>query len=169
MKKYRPTIPFLSWMLAVDLEETRNIQNQEGSPAYGCDCDLCVEWKLLYKKIIPEKLLEAFCRVGIELQSPTDLYGSGLGSDMRTVRVTFHFIGKILSGLNGATHDDKFDYDGFPYEIIRKEPYFSLRVIPQKETFVSAPDYEAEGSSQVLCVDMRLCYPGKYLHDYRNS
>ncbi|WP_196137546.1 hypothetical protein [Aliikangiella sp. G2MR2-5] len=163
MKKRRPTIPFSGWMLAVDLEETRKIQNQKGTPAYGCDCDLCTEWKLAYKKIIPEKLLDEFGRAGVELQSPTDLYGSGSGDEERTIRVTFHFIGKILSGLNGATHDDRFDYDGFPYEVVRDNPYFSVRVIPQQETYVSAPNCEAKGNSRVLCIDMRLGYPAKYV------
>lgn len=163
MKKRRPTIPLLNWMLAIDLDATRKIQNQGGTPAYGCDCDLCTEWKLAYKKIIPIKLLQAFNRIGIELKSPTDLYGSGSGNDERTIRVTFHFIGKILSGLNGATHDDRVDYDGFPYELVRDKPHLILRIIPQEETHVSAPEYKVKGNSRILGIDMRLSYPAEYL------
>jgi hypothetical protein len=163
MKKRRPTIPFSNWMLAVDLEGTRKIQNQKGTPAYNCDCDLCKEWKLAYKKIIPENLFEEFARIGIDLQSPTDLYGSSSGNEEREIRVTFHFIGKILSGLNGATHDDSFDYDGFPYEVVRDKPYFSVRVIPQHEAYVSSPKCEVKGNSRILCIDMRLGYPAEYV------
>ena len=41
----RPTINFAEWLFSVDLEGTREIQGQTGTPAYECDCDACKAWR----------------------------------------------------------------------------------------------------------------------------
>jgi hypothetical protein len=67
----RPTIPLDLWKTAVDLEATRAIQDQPGTPAYGCQCDQCRYWTKAAANVLPESLFDQFLRIGIAPKRPT--------------------------------------------------------------------------------------------------
>jgi len=158
MKKRRPTIPFASWKLTIDLDRTKEIQGHKSTPAFECKCDLCMEWKLVHREVIPAKLLNQLARIGVDLNAPTDLYGSGAGLEDRTIRVVFHVVGKIISGPIGNSYDDQFEYDIFKYEEIRKNPPLIIRVLPEPKSNASAPTSMNRPIPGMLCIDMRLDY-----------
>ena len=154
-KLRRPTIPIADWRIAVHLDATRAIQNQPGTPAYGCDCEWCTSWPLSYQNILPKDLVDQFSRVGVDVRHPTDIYGSmnfELGS---LVRATFHVVGKIIDG--------PVSWVGTKFgsmqtgQILREDPWLLLRVVPHRECrWDPAPKLEDPSAGDVLAVDMRL-------------
>ncbi|MFC3192746.1 hypothetical protein ACFODZ_00705 [Marinicella sediminis] len=154
----RPTIPFAQWKLAVDLKATRKLQNQAGMPAFGCACDVCADWKKLYKKIIPGQMSEQLNRIGVDQQHPTDIYAFMESENDRAIRVLFHFIGKILSGPGAQTFCNKVHGQIMNYVPQGYENFFSIMVLPANQSFETAPRRSDGSHDQVVCIDMRLMY-----------
>lgn len=90
----RPTIILANWVFSVDLQGTREVQNQPGVPAYSCSCDACEAWRENYASNLPEALLIALKRIGINLSQPTECYGQKTTENTFDLRVLFHFVGK---------------------------------------------------------------------------
>ena len=162
MKKQRPTIPISEWKLAINLETTRDIQNQEGTPAHGCECEWCLAWKAVYKELLPEALQEQLLRVGIELENPTDLYQFEKNENSSAVRVVYHAVGKILSGPNQWKYNELGKV--LMYQTIRENPYLSLIVFPQSHSFDASPELRDEKSGELIRIDFRLNIPSSYIN-----
>ena len=160
MKKQRPTIPVCEWKLAIHLEATRDIQNQEGTPAHGCECEWCVIWKSCYEEILPEELRSQLSRVGIKLENPTDLYQYDSKENGASIRVVYHAVGKILSGPNQWKQNEIGEI--LMYQEIREEPYLSLVVFPQNQSFDPAPTLKDDTTGDLIRIDFRLTMPSTY-------
>ncbi len=157
MKKQRPTIPVSEWKLATHLEATRDIQNQEGTPAHGCDCEWCLNWKSCYKELLPKELQEQLLRVGIQLENPTDLYQFESNENGSSIRVVYHAVGKILSGPNQWQNNEIGKI--LMYQTIREEPYLSLVVFPQSQSFDASPELKDKNAGVLIRIDFRLNVP----------
>jgi hypothetical protein len=169
MKSRRPTIPLSKWELAVDLELTGQIQAQEGTPAHACDCRLCLEWKRVLESALPEDMYRQLQRIGINLLAPTDLYGAGEANEERNIRITFHLVGKLLSGPDAFTFSRQPNERALYYEIIRESPYFSMRVLPNSKSFEPSPVLPNGTTHGVVCIDIRLCYEASALAQMPNK
>lgn len=159
MKKQRPTIPVFEWKLAVHLEATRKIQNQEGTPAYECKCEWCQSWSSSYMELLPNDIQEQLIRVGIQIESPTDLYQFESSEDYSSIRVIYHAVGKIISGLNQWQNNELGK--ALLYTEIKKNPYLSLVVFPQKQSFDPSPKLEDRDTGELIRIDFRLWMPNK--------
>ena len=157
MKKQRPTIPIAKWKLATHLEATREIQNQKGVPAYGCDCEWCFNWKNCLKVVLPEELQEQLTRVGVELDHPTDLYKFEGDESGSSIRVVYHAVGKILEGPRQWKSTDVGEI--LIYSTIRKQPYLSLVVFPQSHSHDQAPILNNKSAGELIRIDLRLVIP----------
>lgn len=157
MKKLRPTIPVDKWKLAVNLESTRQIQNQKGTPAYGCECKSCANWRASLDEVIPTQLREEMTRVGINLKCPTDLYEFESNNGQSSIRVLFHAVGKILSGPNQwkATEFGK----SLLYSTVSFEPNVALVVIAQNESLEQAPVFQKSANGELIQIDLRVQLP----------
>lgn len=160
MKKLRPTIPVNEWKLAIHLEATRDIQNQVGNPAYGCECQSCVDWKNSYQEFLPAEIMSQLKRIGIELENPTDLYQFEESKDGCNLRVVYHVIGKILEGPNPWSKNEMGDM--LMYKEIRKTPYASLVVFPQSQSHDYAPVQKDTSAGDLIRLDLRLLMPSQY-------
>jgi hypothetical protein len=152
----RPTINFSEWVFSVDLEGTREIQGQTGTPAYECNCDACRAWRYNYSDNLSEELAHSFERIGIDLSQPTECYGSQNESNSFDLRVLFHFIGKIRSGPDATTFDKRINDYIMNYVAIRKEPWLSIMVLPCRNSFEARPKRLDGSESDIVCIDMRL-------------
>ena len=156
MKKQRPTIPISEWRVSIHLEETRNIQNQPGTPAHACDCEWCKKWKVCCEEVMPEEIKKELLRVGIELKHPTDLYKYQDNEHGNYLRVVYHAVGKILGGPN-QWRDGLGQGKALTYHTIRENPFVSLVVFPQSQSFDESPIFENKAEGDLLRVDFRLC------------
>lgn len=161
MKKQRPTIPVSEWKLAIHRDATRDIQNQEGTPAHGCECEWCLNWKTCFKKLLPKELQEQLLRVGIELENPTDLYQFDINQNNSFIRVVYHAVGKILSGPNQWQNNEMGNM--LMYQTIREEPYLSLVVFPQRQSIDASPALKDKKSGDLIRIDFRLNVPPRYV------
>ncbi|WP_105168165.1 hypothetical protein [Pseudoalteromonas sp. T1lg23B] len=161
MKKQRPTIPIAEWKLATHLEATREIQNQKGVPAYGCDCEWCFNWKHCLKVLLPEELQGQLTRVGVELDHPTDLYKYESDENGSSIRVVYHAVGKILEGPNQWKSTDMGEM--LMYSTIREQPYLSLVVFPQSQSHDEAPVLKNTSAGELVRIDLRLAIPNEVL------
>jgi hypothetical protein len=94
----RPTIPLAEWRLAIDLEATRAMTVEAAFPARGCGCDDCVQWAAIHGSALPASLLAELRRIGVDPSRPSEAYTLGRDDKGRTLRVTYHCVGRILSG-----------------------------------------------------------------------
>ena len=94
----RPTVPLAAWRIAVDLEATRNVQNQPGLPAVGCPCECCANWSRVWPSVFPDGLRQQLERLQIDLAHPSDLYERWPEGGGSRCRVIYHVVGKLLSG-----------------------------------------------------------------------
>ncbi|WP_444892137.1 hypothetical protein ACJJIE_14405 [Microbulbifer sp. TRSA001] len=163
MKKQRPTIPIAGWKLATHLEATREIQNQKGVPAYGCDCEWCFNWKHCLKVILPEDLRGHLTRVGLELDHPTDLYKYESDEGGTSIRVVYHAVGKILEGPNQWKSTDLGEM--LMYSTIRENPYLSLVVFPQSQSHDESPVLKNTSASELVRIDLRLVIPNEVIRN----
>lgn len=145
----RPTIPFLDWQLAIDLEATRSVQNQPGTPAYGCTCAGCERWAAQWRNILPSEFVDMLRRVGIDPCNPTDLYGEGL------YRISYHVVGRILSGPAPWRHEEKLGQI-LNCQVLREEPWLSVLVMPQADSTAAAPELPLPEAGDLLVVDIRF-------------
>ncbi len=161
MKKQRPTIPLANWKLAVDLEATREIQNQKGVLAFECRCEWCFKWKHCFKDVLPIGLQEQLERVGIQLEHPTDLYKYERNESGVGIRVIFHAVGRIIEGSNQFRNTDFGE--ALQYSTIREEPFIFLVVLPQTKSHEAAPTFKGGSESELMCIDFRLVIPSEAL------
>ena len=147
----RPTINFSQWKFSVDLKETKSIQNQDGLPASGCDCKDCSAWRKHYRYNFPDDLLTSLNRIGVDLNHPSDCYGSN-----ENLRVIFHFVGEIQSGPDFKIFDKKINANIMNYVPIRKEPCLSVMVLPARDSYESCPKKTNGSEEGVICIDVRL-------------
>ena len=154
MKKQRPTIPVHKWKLAINLESTRLIQNQKGTPVYGCECESCINWKANLDDVLPIKLKKEMVRVGINLKCPTDLYEFKSNKGQPNIRVLYHAVGKILSGPNQwkATEHGR----SLTFDTVRNEPHLAMAVLAQNESLEQAPSFQKSFDGELLQIDLRL-------------
>ena len=162
MKKQRPTIPVSEWKLATHLEATRDIQNQEGTPAHGCECEWCLNWKSCYKELLPKELQDQLLRVGIQLENPTDLYQYDSNKNGSSIRVVYHAVGKVLSGPNQWQNNEMDKM--LMYQKIREEPYLSLVVFPQSQSFDPSPVLKDGAAGDLIRIDFRLNVSSSYFN-----
>jgi hypothetical protein len=152
----RPTIPFFQWRIAVHLEQTKQIQNQPGMPAYQCQCELCSSWKHLHSKIFPPQTIKELQRLGVQLDAPNELYGDQPGKEKRDVRVVYHIVGKILSGPENTIFHNLLGDQIQNYVTIRNEPWLSVRVLNANEAFVPYPAIDNAKDGDVIALDFRF-------------
>ena len=151
-KRRRPTIPVSQWRIATELEETKKIQGQHGTPAFQCDCAECSRWHNSWQEVLPDSLSSQLKRFGIDPAQPTDIYGGD------TPRVSYHVVGKILSGPDSFLTDGEWGkYQ--KYHTIRKEPAIGISVARDIETSAANPEYEDNESGDLIVIDLRLKYP----------
>ncbi len=157
MKKQRSTLSVAAWKLSTHIEATRDIQNQEGTPAYGCECEWCMYWKSVYEELLPEEIQEQLLRVGIQIENPTDLYQFRINKNSSAIRVVYHAVGKILSGSNQSQKSEVGKI--LTYQTIRDEPYLSLAVFPQSQSFDASPELKDKMAGDLIRIDFRLDVP----------
>lgn len=157
MKRQRPTIRIWEWKLAINLEATRKVQNQEGVPAYNCDCEWCSNWRRHLEELLPKELKEQLLRVGIELEHPTDVYQFDRHEKSSSIRVTYHAVGKILEGPNQWAEGSIGTM--LMYYPVRKEPRLSLVILPERHSFEHAPVLKDSSAGELIHIDMRLEVP----------
>lgn len=148
-KLRRPTIPIFKWRIATHLEATKSVQGQHGTPAYKCDCEECTRWRHSWHEVLPELLGSELIRLGVDPAQPTDIYG---GDD---ARVSYHVIGKIISGPDSFLTDDNWGKQQ-TYEVIREEPWLSISVARSDETSAAAPEIEDDKFGDLIVIDLRL-------------
>ncbi len=156
--KRRLTIPVFKWRLAIHLEATRNLQNQKGTPAHNCECDLCRLWREAYPELIPETLLSELKRVGIDLNFPTEFYDSNSNSDTSDMccRIMFHAVGKVLSGPGSSIANKRLGENVMNYITVREQPYFSIMVLSERNSYEAAPVLTDSSVGEILCFDIRF-------------
>ncbi|TQV76858.1 hypothetical protein FLL45_02565 [Aliikangiella marina] len=159
MNKLRPTIPIANWKVALNIEESQKVQNQESVPAFNCDCESCEHWRKMYEKVLPEGILLELKRLGINLDTPSDAYEHGSGEDGRHFRIIFHIVGRILSGPEAYRCEQQIDSSVLNYQVTRETPYFSIVVLPYAESYDKGPIYEKSKKGELITIDMRLSIP----------
>jgi hypothetical protein len=157
----RPTIPIAQWRVAVDLVATREIQNQPGSPAYGCVCKWCENWRRAWSSTLSEELQGQLSRLRVDIDHPTDLYSFEESSQGANCRVIFHLVGKLLSGPNAWREDPAVGrmlmYQYQP--LLNQSNSLGLVVLPSQQMVNFSPCPPDGSDNEVLQIDMRLHVP----------
>ncbi|PLR59064.1 hypothetical protein CYU11_03355 [Vibrio parahaemolyticus] len=111
--------------------------------------------------MLPKDLREQLTRAGVELVHPTDLYKFDSDKSGASIRVVYHAVGKILEGPNQwiSTSTGKI----LTYSIIREQPYLSLVVLPQSQSYDKAPVLKNTSSSDLVRIDFRLVLPNEVI------
>lgn len=155
----RPTVPIGEWRIAVDLPATKFIQNQPGTPAFGCTCTWCENWARTWPSVLPEALVEKLQRLRIDPSHPTDLYAFQEVPGGAHCRAVFYVVGKILSGPNAWSEDPKFGRTRI-YSMLGNSPQeIGLSITPARETFDTQPGLGEVREAELLQVDFRLYVP----------
>ena len=145
--KRRPTIPFFQWRLAVDLERTREIQNQPGMPAYGCTCDFCSRWKQGQARILTAPVLDALHRIGVSPMTPDELYEG---------RAVYHVVGRILSGPDIEIFHAGLGEHLQHYVEVARSPWVGARVLTADKNHVVSPEIDDLAGGDVIALDFRF-------------
>jgi hypothetical protein len=157
----RPTIPLDAWRIAIDLETTRAIQHQRGTPAYKCGCTQCRRWRDIAATALPKPLFNQLRRLGITPERPTDVYAFHHDDNGEDYRITFHVAGKLLSGPVAWLETGRFGSE-LQYRDVAPAPnYIALAVFPHNITRYPAPTLPSASKSQLIHVDIRMRVPGK--------
>jgi hypothetical protein len=143
----------------VDLAATREVQNQPGTPAFGCTCKWCENWSRVWPSALPGELQEQLHRLRVDAAHPTDLYAFEEQNEGAHCRVVYHVVGKVVSGPN-AWSEDPVNGRTLVYQMLREHPNsVGLVVLPSRQTFFARPLSGAVKGSELLQVDMRLYVP----------
>ena len=104
----RPTIPLAQWRLAIDLAATHAVNRIDARPAPQCgDCADCRLWASDHALALPPRLATELGRLGLDLAHPSDVYlSSEPGAKPVVMRVTYHVVGRILSGPAEFRHHE---------------------------------------------------------------
>ena len=158
----RPTLPISEWRIATHLDATKSVQHQVGTPAYKCTCQWCENWRAVFSDVIPLELSTQLLRIGIKPDLPTDLYAYEQSPGFVSCRITYHVVGKLLSGpdvwLNGSKNPDRV----LNYHQMCPQPNFVLLAIyPHRQGHCPGPALEDEAAGELLQVDLRIRLPFK--------
>jgi len=155
--RLRPTIPLADWRIAIHIEATKTVQNQPGTPAYGCECPQCRNWRLAADEILPPELMGQLRRLGIDPSRPTDLYATTEEDGYLVYRVMYHVVGRLLSGPNiwRDYGDDRMKM----YRPFRSKPWLSLMVLPYRQSYTAGPVLQDKKAGEILQIDFRLDVP----------
>jgi pyruvate-formate lyase-activating enzyme len=116
----RPTIPLADWRIAVDLTASRALRDVIPPPPCEWTCPWCRNWAVAYSSALPANILRELHRLGVDPTRPTDVYAYSAPQepDQRAPsRVTFHTVGRILSGPPASVEDARLG---------TVRPYFTL-------------------------------------------
>ena len=149
--KRRPTIQFLNWKIALDLEETERVKSSKDVPAYDCQCEDCETWRSSYRKVLPENILKQLTRLKINMEQPSDVYKFGC-----VYRVSYHCVGRILSEPSVFQVDEN-GKEVRSYTLLEQDPYLSIIVHKQsKLIYQDKPCFEKLGNSELIRVEFIL-------------
>jgi hypothetical protein len=152
----RPTIPLDAWRIAIDLETTRAVQHQRGTPAYKCGCEQCRHWRNIAATALPKPLFSQLRRLGITPERPTDVYSYDRNDDSEEYRITFHVAGKLLSGPDAWRETERLG-SLLQYRDVAPAPnYIAIAVFPHKKTRYPAPVLPAASTGLLIQVDIRM-------------
>lgn len=158
-RSLRPTLPIQDWRIAVHLGATQAIQNQPGTPAYKCECIWCQNWKRIAQKILPSDLNAQLQRFGIQPDHPTDLYVFEKSNESAYCSITYHVVGKLLSGPAAWRDDEKLG-PILMYREVRSSPqYLSIVVLPHRQAHCPGPVFEDKSAGELVQIDLRLQVP----------
>ena len=152
----RPTIPLDAWRIAVDLEATRAIQHQPGTPAHGCTCEPCRRWNDIAATVLPASLVDQLRRLGIAPERPTDLYVYHRDADGEHVRITFHVAGRLLSGPAVWSETDTIGAQLHYRALALPHQRIGLAVYPHPRMDASSPVLPAGCRSELIQIDIRM-------------
>lgn len=167
----RPTITIHAWKIALDLPQTKLIQNDNQPPKPDCDCSFCRNWRAACENTIPQELATQLTRLGLNILKPKDLYAYDHEKNGLSYRARFDIAGAILSGpAPKNSHNDDIPI-GSHYQTLREAPLLIQIAInqlyPFKKHKESEPKYKnksaANGkirlSNNLLEIDIRLFIP----------
>lgn len=159
----RPTINIAQWKLAVNLTETRVIQQHPAMPATQCKCDVCQNWLLVYEEVLPADLRQQLQRLGISVAHPVDGYGSAPeNGETMDYRVWYYVVGRILSGPVAWIQNANLGLLR-NYITLTEHPYYlSLTIQPQKFFYDGddgTPDFKVDREQDLIQIDFRLQIP----------
>jgi hypothetical protein len=154
----RPTIPLGPWRLAVNLAPTRALNALDALPARGCDCAACGLWVGDGVAQLPERLTSELQRVGVAPARPSEVYVHSEDAEAVHVRVTYHCVGRILSGP-AIVRESPDGHAGRRYEPLPDAPH-GVAVAVSPQTALGAPPAWATAEMQPLVViDMFVRVP----------
>jgi hypothetical protein len=165
----RPTIPLDAWRIAVDLDVTRAIQHQCGTPAYACECEQCRHWRAIAARALPASLFHQLCRIGITPTRPTDLYAFHRDDNGEHYRITFHIAGKLLSGPDAWCETERFGSQLRYRELAPSPDNIVIAVFPHHRTRYPAPTLPTTSTSSLIQVDLRMRVPTPAIVQTRNA
>jgi hypothetical protein len=149
----RPTIPLGPWRLAIDLAATRAVNGLSVHPAVGCTCESCERWARLHEALLSPELDDELRRIGIDPAAPSDTHGA---SDMR---VTYHAVGRILSGPPELTRS-AYERAGRHYEVLQHEPDLVALAVAYQSSVAPAPLAWAPAELQpLIAIDLWFAGP----------
>jgi len=155
----RPTIPFGPWRLAVDLAGTRAVNALDVHPARGCTCEDCRRWAQLHETLLAVSLAEELRRIGIDPARPSDCYSTGETQEQFTLRVTYHCVGRILSGPPEFRQSDP-EHTGRHYEPLGDGPGEIALAVAYLESIVPAlPEWATPELRPLIAIDLWLSAP----------
>ncbi len=165
----RPTIPLDAWRIAIDLETTRAIQYQRGTPAYKCGCEDCRHWRDIAATALPKPLFDQLRRLGTTPTRPTDVYVFNRDDDGVEYRITFHVAGKLLSGPGAWLETERLGML-LQYRDVAPAPnYIGMAVFPHNKTRYPAPALPAASTSPLIQVDIRMRVPAPIIAETFNG
>jgi hypothetical protein len=156
----RPTIPLAEWRLAIDVEATRALTAEAKFPARDCRCDDCARWAMRYRECLPSALLGELQRVGVDPAHPSDV--SMLNDSAKwTLRLTFHAVGRILSGPAAwaPTSDRAAGRNYVQYSASRDPLGLAVGYL---ESFQTLPTWATAKGQPLIAIDLWLVLPGEW-------
>lgn len=157
MNLRRPTLNLANWNIAVDLKETKQLQQDPNAPAYNCECEACLKWQANYQDILPEQLLLQFKRTQVDLKFPTELYSFGLSHGGMDIRAVFHLNGRILIGPPPYLYGESGRLAN--YTIIQENPCISVHLVHTKDSTPVPSHIKQSDFANLVTIDLRLNIP----------
>ena len=154
----RPTIPLGPWRLAVDLEPSRALSALDTLPARGCDCAACRLWADAGVARLPESLRAELRRLGIAPDRPSEVYVHSEDGDAVAVRVTYHCVGRVLSGP-AIVRESPGGRAGRHYEALAQAPTELLMAVSPQAAFGGAPAWAPPAMQPLIVIDMFVRVP----------
>jgi hypothetical protein len=173
----RPTIPLGPWRLAIDLEQSRALNALETAPTRSCACDDCAYWTAYGAATLPPALAEELRRLGVSVTQPSELYricgkpvadlpvtdrrAASVRAETDTMRITYHAVGRIISGPAVFIEDKRGASECRYVEIHAPGARLSMAVSPLSAIACGPadPDWIPAGFAPVLAIDLAVRVP----------